>query len=138
MLNGKIKVMTDLLLLGHQFKKSIGEIRCLWKGVKDSDPAEAFHFDEALQEFFKIGTALKIFSVSSRILSDQDEFLDPLIPKSFCLIDHGSDLPASIRASDLGDRAKGAAIRTAFCNLEIGDERRGGKDSRCLFIVKKS
>ena len=85
-----------------------------------------------------MGSVSKVSSISRGILSDQDEFLNSLIRKSFGLFQDGSKLSASVLTSDLRNSAKGAGIGATLCNLQVSNERRGGENSRRLFIVKKS
>jgi len=138
MLDRKIKIRADLFFLGHKFKKPIGEMVCLGVSVEDSNPTQAFHVDQILQELFQIGSISKVSSISGGVLSNQDEFLDALIRKPLSLSQDGSKFPTSITTPDLWNRTKGACIGATFRNLQVGSRRRGGKNSRRPFAVKKS
>jgi hypothetical protein len=137
-LDGEIEIRADLFFLSHEFKKTIGEMVCFGVGIEDSNPAKPFHFDQISQEFFQTGSIAKVPSISGGILSNQDEFLNSSIRKSPGLFQDGSKLSASITTPDLWNRAKGTGIGTTLCNLQISNERRGGKNSRRPFIMKES
>jgi hypothetical protein len=81
MLDGEIEIGANFIFMSHQFEKPIGEMVCFWVGIEDSDPTKPFYFDQAFQEFFYMGSIPEVSSISRGILSDQDEFLNPLICK---------------------------------------------------------
>ena len=45
MLDGKVEIRTDLILVGDEIEKPIGEVVRLWIGVKDPNPSEPFDPD---------------------------------------------------------------------------------------------
>jgi hypothetical protein len=138
MLDGKINVRTDFVFFGHEFKKSLGEIVCLWVGIKHPNPAGAFQFDQTPQELLKICTVSAVFSIGGGILSDEDKFLDSPVRKPFCLFQYRPRTSTSIRSSDLRNGAEGAGFRATLCDLKIGGKGRGGEDSGCPFVIEKS
>ncbi len=85
-----------------------------------------------------MGPVVQIPPIGSRILGNEDDFLNSLINKPPGLFENRSNPSAPVRPPDLWNRAEGAEIGTAFRDLEISVERWGGENSGCLFVVEKS
>jgi hypothetical protein len=137
MLDGKIEVRADLLLLGNEFQKPFGEMACLWIAVKDTDPTEPSYVDEIFEELFQIGSVFHIPPVGGCVLGNEDDLPDTSIGKPFSLVEDGSKFSAPIGSPDHRHRAEGAGIGAALGDLQISQIRRRGEDSWRPLIIKK-
>ena len=85
-----------------------------------------------------MGPVVQILPIGSRILGNEDDFLDSLIDKPPGLFENRSNSSAPVRPPDLWNGAEGAEIGATLRDLEISGKRWGGENSGCFFVVEKS
>ena len=87
--------------------------------VHRADPGHA-RLAERQQEITDVAVAGQIASVGQRVLRDEDGFLHAPRRQSLDLFDHVGERPAPVTATELGNRAEGAAHVAPFRDLHVG------------------
>ena len=117
MLEWKIKIRNKLAELSQSFQVFFGQdIRI---EIEHSITEISWDLINSFQKIKKSGFTIEINSVSSRVLSDQDQFFDSLGNQIFCLLNEGFNRERSLFSSDLWDNTKSTRIIASFCDFEI-------------------
>ena len=102
-------------------------------GVMHPDPGD-LHLSESPQQLRQFGFSVEIESVIGGDLTDQDQFLHPLIRQLMGFRHDGFDRTAALITPQLGNDAEGAAVVAALRHLEEGHRLIGGALSRQMLI----
>ena len=117
MLEWKIKIRNKLAELSQPFQMFFGQdIRI---EIQDSITEISRDFVNSFQKIKKSGFTIKINSVSSRILSNQDQLFNSLSDQIFCLLNKSFNRERSLFPSNLWDNTKSTRIIASFGDFEI-------------------
>ena len=117
MLEWKIKIRNKLAELSQSFQVFFGQdIRI---EIQDSITEISRNFVNSFQKIKKSGFTIEIDSVSSRVLSNQDQFFDSLGNQIFCLLNKSFDRERGLFPSNLWDNTKSTRIVASFGDFEI-------------------
>ena len=117
MLEWKIKIRNKLAELSQSFQVFFGQdVRIK---IEHSITEISRNLINGLQKIKKSGFTIQIHSVSSRVLSDQDQFFDSLGNQIFCLLNEGFNRERSLFSSNLWNNTKSTRIVASFRDFEI-------------------
>ena len=117
MLKWKIKIRNKLAELSQSFQMFFGQdIRI---EIEHSITEISRDLINSFQKIKKSGFTIQIHSISSRVLSNQDQLFNSLSDQIFCLLNESFDRERSLFPSDLWDNTKSTRIVASFGDFEI-------------------
>ena len=117
MLEWKIKIRNKLAELSQSFQMFFGQdIRI---EIEHSITEISRDLINSFQKIKKSGFTIQIHSISSQVLSNQDQLFNSLSDQIFCLLNESFDRERSLFPSDLWDNTKSTRIVASFGDFEI-------------------
>src|SRR2546423_463532 len=125
MLQRHVQILHGLRFFGHYIKKNIADVRGI--SVHYAHPLDSFRVRQLAQQMSKSILLAEVFTITRRVLRDEDQFLHAFFRKLMSFGDDGSESPAAKVPAHLRNEAEGARTIAAFGNLDEGVMRRRGK-----------